>query len=106
MDITGSRTSYSTEIASHAAAAISSSMAATAAIGSPTYRTFSCSRARSSCVTGRMPNLMGRSTPVITACTPGIRRAAEVSTDRMRACGWGLRRMRQWRVRAGSMSSA
>ena len=26
-----------------------------AAMGSPTYRTFSCSRARSSCVTGRMP---------------------------------------------------
>ena len=106
IDITGSSTSYSTTIASHAAAAISSSVAATAAIGSPTYRAFSCSSARSSWVTGRMPNLIGRSAPVITARTPGTRRAAEVSMDTMRACGCGLRRILQCSVRAGSMSSA
>ncbi len=95
MDITGSSTPYSTAMASQAAAAISSSVAATAAMGSPTYRTFSCSSARSSCVTGRMPNFTGRSAPVITDITPGIRFAAEVSIERMRACGCGLRRMRQ-----------
>src|SRR2546429_7174695 len=53
-----------------------------------------------------MPNLIGRSAPVITAMTPGMRRAAEVSIERMRACGCGLRRILQCRVRAGSMSSA
>ena len=50
-------------------------------------RTFSCSSARSSWATGRMPNLTGRSAPVITARTPGIRRAADASIERIRACG-------------------
>ena len=53
-----------------------------------------------------MPNLTGRSAPVITATTPGILRAADVSMETILACGCGLRRILQCSVRAGSMSSA
>src|SRR5438094_359754 len=47
----------STSIRSSASSAIHSSVAATAAIGSPTYRTFSRASASSSWLTGRIPNL-------------------------------------------------
>src|SRR5579871_1845925 len=53
-----------------------------------------------------MPYLMGRSSPVMTACTPGSRRALEASMDRIRACGCGLRSSLQCRVRGRAMSSA
>src|SRR5260370_778450 len=83
--------SYSTAIKSSAAVATSSLSAATAATGSPTKRTLSSAKACSSWLTGRMPNGIGRSFPVSTAFTPGSAAAREVSMDRIRACGGGLR---------------
>src|SRR5438477_349991 len=91
-----------TSISSRASSAIHSSVAATAAIGSPTYRTFSRASASSSWLTGRMPNFTGRSSPVMTASTPGSARARLVSTLRIRACGWGLRRIRPYTIRRGA----
>src|SRR5437588_4840487 len=95
-----------TSISSRASSAIHSSVAATAAIGSPTYRTFSRASASSSWLTGRMPNFTGRSSPVMTASTPGSARARLVSTLRIRACGCGLRRIRPYTIRGGARSSA
>src|ERR1700694_1208818 len=75
-------------------------------MGSPTYRTFSRASASSSWLTGRMPNLIGMSSPVSTATTPGSARARAVSTRRIRACGCGLRRIRPKSMRGNARSSA
>src|ERR1700736_107137 len=53
-----------------------------------------------------MPNLIGRSSPVSTASTPGSARARVVSTRRIRACGWGLRRIRPKSILGSARSSA
>src|SRR6266849_7165551 len=53
-----------------------------------------------------MPNLIGRSSPVSTASTPGSARARAVSTRRIRACGCGLRRIRPKSIRGSARSSA
>src|SRR6202048_2207708 len=53
-----------------------------------------------------MPNLIGRSSPVSTASTPGSARARAVSTRRIRACGCGLRRIRPNSIRGRARSSA
>ena len=49
--------------------------------------------------------LYGMSAPVNTAMTPGIAFAAEVSTERMFACAYGLRRIAIWVSPASVMSS-
>src|SRR5260370_9403630 len=53
-----------------------------------------------------MPNLIGRSSPVSTASTPGSARARVVSTRRIRARGCGLRRIRPKSIRGNARSSA
>src|SRR5207245_5057253 len=53
-----------------------------------------------------MPNLMGRSSPVSTASTPGSARARLVSTRTIRACGCGLRRILPKSIRGSARSSA
>src|SRR5438309_9512629 len=53
-----------------------------------------------------MPNLVGRSSPVSTASTPGRARARVVSTRRILACGCGLRRIRPKSMRGSERSSA
>src|ERR1700730_5339592 len=53
-----------------------------------------------------MPNLIGRSSPVSTARTPGSARARAGSTRRIRACGCGLRRIRPKSIRGAARSSA
>jgi hypothetical protein len=45
------------------------------------------------------------SAPTKTATTPGIAAAALVSTERMLACAYGLRRMAMWAIEASLMSS-
>src|SRR3989442_8394841 len=89
-----------------ASKAASSSIAATAATGSPTKRTVSRQSACSSWLTGRMPNGTGRSFPVRTASTPGILAAFDASTRTMRACGTGARCSLQNSIRGRTMSSA
>src|SRR5436309_2054875 len=86
-----SRGSYTTLMRSSAAVAVSSVVAATAATGSPMKRTLSTQRVCSSCETGRIPNGIGRSGPVSTACTPSSCFARVTSIETMRACGWVLR---------------
>ena len=75
-------------------------MAATAATAWPSYSTFSrammfrvtCQKLTASRSGPTYANgWSGRSEPVITAFTPGSASAREVSTDRIRACAWGLR---------------
>src|SRR2546425_1911535 len=104
--VTGGGGSYVTWIRSSAALAVSSLTAATAATGSPTKRTLSGASACSSWLTGRMPNGIGRSFPVSTACTPGMPAARDVSTERMRAWGWGLRSSLAKSIRGRNRSSA
>src|SRR2546422_7736014 len=91
---------------SSAAVAVSSLVAATAATGSPIKRTLSRHSACSSWETGRIPNGIGRSRPVRTACTPPSRCAAVVSIDVMRACGSVLRSSLQYSMRGKARSSA
>src|SRR6266851_7556014 len=91
---------------SSAAVAVSSLVAATAATGSPMKRTLSGHNACSSWETGRIPNGIGRSRPVITACTPSSRCAAVVSIEMMRACGWVLRSSLEYSIRGNARSSA
>src|SRR2546427_2161721 len=86
--------------------AVSSSSAATAATGSPTYRTRSTASAVSSCVDGMIPIFSGMSAPVTTATTPGCARARVTSTRRMRACGRVDRRTRPYSIRGKKKSSA
>src|SRR2546425_3203282 len=91
---------------SRAAVAVSSLVAATAATGSPINRTLSRQSACSSWETGRMPNGIGRSCPVRTACTPSSCRAAVVSTETILACGCVLRSSLQYSMRGNDRSSA
>ena len=56
-----------------------------AATRSPTWRTFSTAIACSSLVTGKTPKVLGASSPVAMANTPGMASAAEVSMERIRA---------------------
>src|SRR5438876_4530169 len=91
---------------STAAVAISSLVAATAATGSPINRTLSRQSACSSWDTGRIPNGIGRSCPVRTACTPSSCRAAVVSTETILACGCVLRSSLQYNMRGNDRSSA
>src|SRR5881397_3719450 len=102
----GRNGSYSTAIRSRAAVATSSLTAATPATGSPTKRALSRASACSSWLTGRMPNGIGRSFPVSTALTPGALAAREVSIERMRAWGWGLRSSLAKSMRGRNRSSA
>src|SRR5256885_13412403 len=74
-------------ISAAASSAMSSSVATTAATGSPTKRTLSRQSACSSCETGRIPKGTGKSLPVRTARTPSTARALETSMAVMRACG-------------------
>jgi hypothetical protein len=53
-----------------------------------------------------IPNLIGRSKPVMMATTPGMRRPAEASTLTIRACGVCARRILQCSMRGRLMSSA
>src|SRR5437762_2747893 len=69
-----------------ASKAVSSSSAATAATGSPTYRTLSTASAVSSCVDGMIPIFSGMSAPVTIATTPGCASARDTSIPRIRAC--------------------
>ena len=89
--------SYSMTIFSMASAAVSSSMAATARIGSPWY-IGSMVKPRSVSVLALMPSPSdapatgdGRSSTVMMALTPGIFNASLVSMLKTRACGMGLR---------------
>src|SRR2546426_8452613 len=91
---------------SSAAVAVSSVVAATAATGSPMKRTLSTQRVCSSCETGRIPNGIGRSGPVSTACTPSSCFARVTSIDTMRAWGWVLRSSLQYSMRGKARSSA
>src|SRR5580765_6773468 len=91
---------------SSAAVAVSSVVAATAATGSPMKRTFSTHSACSSCETGRIPNGIGRSRPVRTACTPSSCFAAVTSIEAIRACGSVLRSSLQYSMRGKKRSSA
>src|SRR2546425_7031910 len=91
---------------SSAAVAVSSVVAATAATGSPMKRTLSTQSACSSCETGRIPNGIGRSGPVSTACTPSSCLAAVTSIETMRACGSVLRSNLQYSMRGNARSSA
>src|SRR5213595_2157826 len=104
--VTGRSGSYWTAMRASAAAAVSSLVAATAATGSPTKRTLSSASACSSWLTGRMPNGIGRSFPVSTAFTPGALAARDVSIERMRAWGWGLRSSLAKSMRGRNRSSA
>lgn len=66
--MSGGSASYSTSIRRIARSAVSSSTAAAAATGSPTYRTFSRHSGSSSWLVGMMPNFTGgKSRPVMTA---------------------------------------
>src|SRR6266566_5159673 len=98
--------SYTTLMRSSAAVAVSSVVAATAATGSPMKRTLSTQSACSSCETGKIPNGIGRSGPVSTACTPSSCCAAVTSIETMRACGWVLRSSLQYSMRGNARSSA
>ncbi len=98
--------SYCTSIRSSAAVAISSVMAATAATGSPMNRAVSGARACSSWLTGRIPNGMGRSSPVSTAFTPSSASALEVSSETIRPCGTVLRSSLAYSMRGSCTSSA
>src|SRR5207247_3647067 len=91
---------------SMAAVAASSLVAATAATGSAMKRTLSTQRVCSSCETGRIPNGIGRSGPVSTACTPSSCFARVTSIDTMRAWGWVLRSSLQYSMRGKARSSA
>src|SRR5467141_1585378 len=91
---------------SSAAVAVSSVVAATAATGSPMKRTFSTQSVCSSCETGKIPNGIGRSEPVSTACTPSRCFAAVTSIETMRACGAVLRSSLQYSMRGNARSSA
>src|SRR2546422_1167677 len=91
---------------SGAAVAVSSVVAATAATGSPMKRTLSTQRVCSSCETGRIPNGIGRSGPVSTACTPSSCFARVTSIETMRACGSVLRSSLQYSMRGNARSSA
>src|SRR6266700_3305044 len=104
--VMGGNGSYVTSISSSAAVAMSSLTAATPATGSPTNRTLSIARACSSWLTGRMPNGIGRFLPVSTAFTPGTLAAREVSIERMRAWGCGLRSSLAKSMRGRNRSSA
>src|SRR5438445_11970063 len=53
-----------------------------------------------------MPNGIGRSCPVRTACTPSSCRAAVVSPETMLACGCVLRSSLQYNMRGNDKSSA
>src|SRR5512134_10149 len=97
---------YSTAIRSRASVAVCSSFATTAATGSPTYRTCSGASGYSSCVTGRMPKLTGKSLPVRTRCTPGCDFAFSMSIFSINACGCGLRSILMCTMRGRTMSSA
>src|ERR1700724_1461256 len=88
-------------MASRASAAAYRSRATTQATGSPEYRTSvtaigGWSGSTMSGVTthaqGSPPCSPARSAPLKTATTPGLSRAAEVSTLTIRACAYGLRR--------------
>src|SRR5258705_4611048 len=69
-------------------------------------RTLSTHSVCSSCETGRIPNGIGRSRPVSTACTPSSCFAAVTSIDTMRACGSVLRNSLQYSIRGNARSSA
>src|SRR5439155_9054398 len=69
-------------------------------------RTLSTQRVCSSCETGRIPNGIGRSGPVSTACTPSSCFARVTSIETMRACGWVLRNSLQYSMRGNARSSA
>ncbi len=88
-------------MASSASVALYRSVATTQATASPAYRTSSTaiggwSGMTMSSVTGhahgRLPCSPARSRPLNAATTPGLLRAAEVSTRVTRACAIGLRR--------------
>ncbi len=101
----GRSSSYSTSMSSRARIAVSSSTAATAATPSPTKRTLSTARGYSSGVQGMIPYFTGMSRPVMTAWTPSRASAFEVSTETIRAWGWGLRRIFPWSMPGRAMSS-
>src|SRR6266545_3242552 len=69
-------------------------------------RTLSMQRVCSSCETGRIPNGIGRSGPVSTACTPSSCFAAVISIETMRACGSVLRSSLQYSILGNARSSA
>ena len=98
--------SYSTSIRFIASNATSSSIAATAATGSPIKRTLSRQRVCSSWLTGRIPYGIGRSFPVIIAKTPGNAAAFEVSMLLISACGSCVLNILQKSIRGNTISSA
>src|SRR5919204_215037 len=81
-------------MAAQARWAISGWSAATAAIGSPWKRMTSLANTGWSWCSRPYVGLPGTSSAVTTALTPCIRRAGSMSTERMRAAGCGLRRVR------------
>lgn len=89
--VTASRISYSTAIAAAASRAVSGCSAATAAIGSPWWRTSSLANTGRSAVPRPCPASPGTSSCVTTTRTPGISTACRVSMDRIRARGCGER---------------
>ena len=95
MSKSGVRSSRSRAIASTAALAVSSSSAATMAIGWPLYRTSSFARSGSSAGMPRAErwpySRSGTSFHVTTACTPGIASAFEVSSPLISALWTGER---------------
>src|SRR4029079_13197594 len=103
-------------MASRASNACASVSATTAATPSPVHLTLSVASARGVLTLFWMPalppagqaigiGLYGMSAPTITVRTPGIAMAAVVSTDRMFAWAYGLRRMAMWVIDASLMSS-
>src|SRR6185503_19260632 len=96
--------SQSTWIASSASIACSGVSATTAATPSPVHLTLSVARIRGVLTLFWIPDeppagqaigsgFHGMSAPTMTARTPGFDVAADVSTDLMFACAYGLRRM-------------
>ena len=78
-------------IAERARRAVSGWSAATAATGSPMYRTTSLAKTGWSWLIRPYVAFPGTSLAVMTAWTPAMRSAPETSMDRIRAEGWGLR---------------
>ena len=89
--VTASWISYSTAMAAAASRAVSGWSAATAAIGSPWWRTSSLAKTGRSAVPRPCPASPGTSSCVTTTRTPGISTACLVSIDRIRARGCGER---------------
>src|SRR5438445_416530 len=91
--VIGASGSYRTTIARAARRASSAVSAATIATGSPTYRTLPTARTGWSSFMSPKSSRVGNSAAVMIDFTPLTFFAPAVSMERIRACGYGLRRV-------------